>query len=78
MGMTFFPAIDNAKPAAIIGIVRQLIFYVPVMLILPRFFGIQWVYWGSAGIDFVIALWVAFLLKKEFHTLKTRRSSKVY
>jgi len=73
MGMTFFPAINNAKPAAIIGIVRQLIFYVPVMLILPRLFGIQWVYWGSAGIDFVLTLWVVFLLKKEFHALKMRR-----
>lgn len=66
------------KPAAIIGIVRQLVFYVPVMLILPRFFGIQWVYWGSAGIDFVITLWVAFLLKKEFHVLKMRMSYEVY
>ncbi len=70
MGMTFFPAINNAKPAVIIGIVRQIIFYVPVMLILPVFFGIQWVYWGSAVIDFVITLWVVFLLKKEFDTLR--------
>ena len=70
MGMTFFPAINNAKPAAIIGIARQLIFYVPVMLILPGRFGIQWVYWGSAAIDVVITLWVIVLLKKEFHILK--------
>lgn len=77
MGMTFFPAINNAKPAAIIGILRQLVFYIPVMLILPRFFGIQWIYWGSAAIDFVIALWVVFLLKKEFYILKMRMSSEV-
>ena len=77
MGMTFFPAINNAKPAAIVGIVRQLIFYVPVMLILPRFFGIQWVYWGSAAIDFVITLWVVVLFKKEFHALKMRMSYEV-
>lgn len=78
MGMTFFPAINNAKPAAIIGIARQLVFYVPVMLILPRFFGIQWVYWGSAAIDFVITLWIAFLMKKEFHVLRMRTPSAVY
>jgi putative MATE family efflux protein len=78
MGMTFFPAINNAKPAAIIGIVRQLVFYIPVMLILPRFFGIQWVYWGSAAIDFVITLWVIVLLKKEFHVLKIRMPYEVY
>ena len=28
MGFTFFPAINNAKPATIIGIVHQLVFYV--------------------------------------------------
>lgn len=77
MGMTFFPAINNAKPAAIIGIIRQLVFYVPVMLILPRLFGIQWVYWGSAAIDFVLTLWVVVLLKKEFHALKMRMSYEV-
>ena len=72
MGMTFFPAINNPKPAAIIGIVRQLVFYVPVMLILPGLFGIQWVYWGSAGIDFIITLWVIVLFKKEFRVLRMK------
>ena len=70
MMMTFYPAINKGKPAAIIGIARQLIFYVPVMLILPRMFGIQWVYYGTFLIDFVIILAVIVLVKKEFNILR--------
>ena len=70
MGMTFFPAINKAKPAAIIGLARQLIFFVPVMLLLPKFFGVQWVYIGSFGIDVIIALWIMFLISKEFKHLR--------
>lgn len=71
MGLTFFPSINKPKPAAIVVFVRQLIFYVPMMLILPRLFGIQWIYWGSTAIDIVIALWVALLIKNEFKTLRS-------
>lgn len=70
MAMTFFPAINKGKPAAILGIARQLIFYMPVMLILPRLFGIQWVYYGTLLIDFIIVLWVFILVRKEFSILK--------
>jgi putative MATE family efflux protein len=70
MGMTFFPAINKGKVASIIGIARQLIFYVPVMLILPRIFGVQWVYFGSFGIDFIIVMWMVILVGKEFKNLK--------
>ena len=70
MGMTFFPAINKAKPAAIIGLARQLIFFVPVMLLLPKFFGVKWVYIGSFGIDVIITLWIMLLISKEFKHLR--------
>ncbi len=73
MMMTFYPAINKGKPAAVIGIARQLIFYVPVMLILPKYFGIQWVYYGSFLIDVTITVWVLALVKKEFAILRGRR-----
>ena len=71
MMMTFYPAINKGRPAAMIGIARQLIFYVPVMLILPRLFGIQWVYYGTFLIDLIITIWVVILIKKEFNILRT-------
>lgn len=72
MALTFFPAIDKAKPATIMGIARQLVFYVPVMLIMPRFFGVQWVYIGSFLIDLVIILWVVIIVKNEFKNLRRK------
>lgn len=70
MAMTFFPAIGKGKPAAIIGIARQLVFYVPVMLILPKMIGVSGIYYGSLAIDALIVLWTAILVKMEFTTLR--------
>lgn len=73
MAMTFFPSIDKGKPAAMIGIARQLIFYIPVMLILPQIMGVAGIYIGSLAIDAVIVLWTAIMVKKEFAALRTAR-----
>ena len=73
MTMTFFPAINKGKPAALIGIVRQLIFYVPVMLILPKLYGIRWIYLGSMIIDVIITIWALILVRKEFNILRQQK-----
>ena len=70
MGMTFFPAINKGKPAAMLGLARQVVFYVPVMLIMPALFGVQWVYIGSFAIDVIVALWLVALINKEFNHLR--------
>jgi len=72
MAMTLFPAVDKGKPAMIIGMARQFIFYVPVMLIVPRLIGISGIYYGSLAIDTVILLWTLIMVKKEFHSLRAR------
>jgi len=70
MTMTFFPAINNPRPVSFMGLARQLVFYVPVMLTLPRFFGISWVYKGAFCIDLVIMIWVLFMVTGEFKRLR--------
>ena len=70
MAMTLFPSIDKGKPAAVIGIARQLVFYVPIMLFLPKFVGVLGIYYGSFAIDAVIVLWTILLVKKEFNLLR--------
>lgn len=72
MAMTFFPSIDKGKPAAIIGIVRQLVFYIPVMLFLPKAIGVSGVYYGAFGIDIIIVLWTIIMIKKEFTLLRAK------
>lgn len=72
MSMTLFPAIDKGKPAAMIGMARQFVFYIPVMLIVPRFVGVTGIYIGSLLIDLIILLWTIFLVNKEFSLLRDR------
>lgn len=75
MAMTFYPSIEKGKPAAILGIARQLVFYVPVMVILPRIIGVSGIYYGSLCIDVVIVLITTIMVKKEFSTLRNKASS---
>ena len=69
MALTFFPSINQGKYGSIIGLARQLVFYIPIMLILPRLFGIQWVYVGATLIDIVLTLWVLIIVRQLFKKL---------
>lgn len=73
MAMTLFPSVDKGKPAMIIGMARQFVFYIPVMLLLPRFIGVGGVYYGSLAIDAIIVLWTMMMVKKEFNGLRERK-----
>lgn len=77
MSMTFYPAIDKGKVASILGIARQLIFYIPVMLILPRLLGVQWVYFGSTVIDIIVTVITVFMFARTFKTLRQQMLDQV-
>ena len=77
MGMTLFPSIDDPKPAAIIGIARQLVFYLPVMIIAPMFFGVSAIYYGSFAIDAVVTVWALLMVKSKFKKLRNMAASEV-
>lgn len=68
--MTFFPSVKNPKPASIIGVGRQLFLYIPLMLILPRIFGITAIYSGAFFIDLFVSVIVLLYIRKEFVRLK--------
>jgi putative MATE family efflux protein len=76
MAMTLFPSVNKGRPAIIIGMARQFVFYVPVMLLLPKWIGVGGVYYGSLAIDAVIVLWTMLLVKKEFNSLRHRKAMK--
>ncbi len=69
MAMTFFPAINKGNIASLIGIARQVVFYIPVMILLPRYAGVRGVYIGSFGIDAVIIIWTAIMVLREFRRM---------
>lgn len=77
MAMTLFPAVDKGLPAMQIGMARQFVFYIPVMLIVPRFVGVFGIYAGSLAIDTVIVLWTVLMVKREFSSLRGRQLQAV-
>lgn len=77
MAMTLFPSVDKGKPAMVIGMARQFVFYIPVMLFLPKLIGVGGVYYGSFAIDAIIVLWTVMMVKKEFNGLRKRKDVKI-
>ncbi|MEL6625184.1 MAG: MATE family efflux transporter [Bacteroidota bacterium] len=66
MSLTYLPAIEQPKFASIIGLARQLVFYVPVMVFLPRWLGIGGVYYGSTAIDLIVTAWIGYIVWRTF------------
>ncbi|MEO0628002.1 MAG: MATE family efflux transporter, partial [Bacteroidota bacterium] len=67
--LTFLPAIDQPKYASMIGAARQLIFYVPVMLVLPKLIGLGGVYYGATAIDVIVTIWLGWILVRSMNAL---------
>jgi Na+-driven multidrug efflux pump len=47
LGSTFFQAIGKPKPSLIINLSRDLLFFIPAIIVLPRLFGLigVWISW---------------------------------
>ncbi len=69
--LAFFPVINKGHIASIIGILQQIVLYVPAMLVLPIFAGVAGVYYGTFLIELTTALPILILLKREFRLLRT-------
>ncbi|MGD1843683.1 MAG: MATE family efflux transporter [Thermonemataceae bacterium] len=76
MALTFFPAINEGKYGSIIGLARQVVFYVPVMLLLPRYFGIEWIYFGATAIDLLLTIWITALVVRLFKKIEKSQKKK--
>jgi len=69
--LSFFPAINKGVSSSIIAVMQQVVLYVPVMLLLPRFTGVRGVYYGTLFIELVTAIPILILIKREFRLLRT-------
>lgn len=72
MAMVWFPSVDYAKPATVISILRQVIFYIPALLIVPVFYGVSGIYTASAIIDWIIFGIVIYAVIRNCKKLKER------
>lgn len=66
----FFLSIGHAKKSTFLSLTRQLLFLVPLLIILPNYFGLDGIWYSMPISDFVASLVAAALLAKEYKKFK--------
>lgn len=74
MTITFFQSIGNGKKAGIIVMFRQLILFVPCMIIFPKIFGVSAVWFTQPLVDFIMIIIGILMQTKELHNMMARSS----
>ncbi len=72
MLITFFQAIGDAKSAGILVMMRQIILFIPVVIFLPRMFGISGLWWSLPLVDGIVIVTGIIMYLKTI--LKIRKS----
>ena len=67
MATTFFQAINQPLKAALLSLSRQILLVIPLVLILPLFWGLDGVFLAPVVADGVSTLLAVYLLKRFFN-----------
>ena len=70
MTLTFFQSIGDGKKAGIIVLLRQLVLFVPAILLLPQLFGASAVWWAEPIVDFTMIIAGLFLMLNEMRKIE--------
>jgi MATE family, multidrug efflux pump len=69
IGAAFFQSVGKALPSLILGMTRQIIFLIPLVIILPNFLGLNGVWFSFPGADIGAVIVTLFWLMKELKNL---------
>jgi putative MATE family efflux protein len=72
----FFQSIGKAKHAIFLSTTRQLLFLVPLILILPEFFGLTGIWLSIPLSDFISTILSVILMRQQFKILKKQTNIK--
>jgi len=70
IGANYFQSIGRAKKSVILNLVRQVGLFIPLLILLPKYFGIDGVWYIFPISDFIICILTAYFLKKHVDELK--------
>ena len=70
MTLTFFQSIGDGKKAGIIVLLRQLVLFVPAILLLPKLFGVSAVWWAEPIVDFTMIIAGLVLMLNEMRKME--------
>ena len=77
IGANYFQAINQAIKSIILNLTRQVVLFVPLFIILPKYYGIDgiWLIWPIS--DIIISLFTGYFLKKNIKELKIKQEKEV-
>ncbi|MFY7669980.1 MATE family efflux transporter [Tenacibaculum sp. MEBiC06402] len=70
VGASYFQAVGKAKPALILTLLRQSIFLIPFIILLPMFFGLNGIWFSFPISDLLATVVTYFYVRKEISLLK--------
>ncbi len=73
----FFTSIGKATRGVFLSLTRQIIFLLPLILILPMFMGIDGVMYSAPIADFIAAVLAAVFIVVEFRHMKTKETQEI-
>lgn len=72
VGASYFQAVGKPRHAMFLSLSRQVLLLIPLLLILPRFFGLNGVYGASPSADFLSSILTGVFFLIELRSLKKR------
>ena len=67
---TYFQAVGKARQAIVLSLSRQVLFFIPLLLILPRVWGVEGVWWAAPIADFLAVSLSATMIYFEMRKLR--------
>jgi putative MATE family efflux protein len=74
MSSIFFQAVGKPLYAIVASMIRDIVCFIPLIIILPRFFGIEGILFAAPCADLIAMIVTIFLTRKFMNTLKTERT----
>lgn len=75
IGTTFFQSLGRARPSFFLSMCRQILFLIPLVILLPYYFDLSGVWMAFPISDFMAAMISMFLVWKEYRYFQNRSSS---
>ena len=76
MTLTFFQSIGDGKKAGMIVMLRQLVLFIPAILLFPKAFGALAVWWTEPIVDFSMIMFGMFLMINELRKMGKQQITK--
>ena len=75
-GSNYIQSVGKAKIATVLSLLRQVILLIPMILILPNFFGLNGVWYASPISDFLSTAITAYILYRELKSYKKEEKAE--